>query len=716
MYKLLSGTSTLKILITLFPCPHRSHALAEHYSGRHKIPDLTSSLSPARATDVRDIPCQQLDRSSMSGIAYEPLDRTRREIRLLVLENLSKDKKGKYQAEQPLRCKFLKTSLALHSTRFENHMMAGKPTGLKTLVWGLNQTQKSFRQMAFQKPAAYFALSYAWGDSARVCDIEIDGFPAKIPRNLAEALWSIRANTSMRIIWADALCINQGDDNEKSWQVQEMATIYRRAHTVISWLGPSTPRTELAFSVIKDVQGKEDWSDTAFINTFQARATSSAAFAEDVEQLVKDAERWASVLEILDRPYWTRMWVFQELACAKNRLFLCGDTSMKDIDRTLCRVMRYAQVNGNPSVDLMTTKHSTMIWTTREFEFRSWSSQYQGERPLLLKLLRRLSELEASDGRDLVFALISIVEDRRELGIVPDYSKTIEAVFTETAIALLKQNRFDMLLDAIRLSQRPGLPTWVPDWQAATTPDLKLEASLYRLCGHKIKRQSVNLNFCIPNFSLECYVVDEVMLVGDPYRARADSAATNTQKMKFCSWLESMEIAVWDHSKYIDTQDEDSTTLKQDITVRLLSADTLFDPLAQRIPHNFPRQIISKIYQALRTDSFAVLQRKSASGDLPEAKGYFDAMRQTLLRGSGARPFRTINGYSCLCADEDCKVGDFIVIIPGVEVPLILRRTKVGDISEENPSLMVGVAYVHGIMDGEFFRQKLRERQTVMLC
>ena len=219
-------------------------------------------------------------------------------------------------------------------------------SGTGALIWGVNQMQKLSRQMALQKPAAYYALSYVWGDSTKVCDIEIDGRPAKIPRNLAEALCSIRANMSMRIIWADALCINQGDNDEKSWQVQEMATIYRRAHTVIPWLGPATPRTELAFSVIKGVQGKEDWSNAAFINAFQAGATSSVAFVEDVERLVKDAERWTSVLEILDRPYRTRIWIFQELACAQNRLLLCGDTSLKDVDLTSYRVMQCAQANG----------------------------------------------------------------------------------------------------------------------------------------------------------------------------------------------------------------------------------------------------------------------------------------------------------------------------------------------------------------------------------
>ncbi|KAH8655046.1 heterokaryon incompatibility, partial [Tricladium varicosporioides] len=83
-----------------------------------------------------------------------------------------------------------------------------------------------------QRPS-YSALSYVWGDPKHVCDIAINGKMAKITKSLANALRSIRKNTKIRVIWADAICINQQDFDEKSWQVQEMAAIYKRADRVI---------------------------------------------------------------------------------------------------------------------------------------------------------------------------------------------------------------------------------------------------------------------------------------------------------------------------------------------------------------------------------------------------------------------------------------------------------------------------------------------------
>ncbi|OAL33655.1 hypothetical protein AYO20_06993 [Fonsecaea nubica] len=71
------------------------------------------------------------------------------------------------------------------------------------------------------------------------------------PENLAEGLRSIRANTNIRVIWADAICINQQDHEEKSWQLQEIATIYKRAAYVISWLGRGTAESDLAFVALR---------------------------------------------------------------------------------------------------------------------------------------------------------------------------------------------------------------------------------------------------------------------------------------------------------------------------------------------------------------------------------------------------------------------------------------------------------------------------------
>jgi hypothetical protein len=62
----------------------------------------------------------------------------------------------------------------------------------------------------------------------------VNGMPVKITRSLYEALSSIQDNTDFRALWADAIYINQDDNTEKSWQVQQITSIYKYADTVIA--------------------------------------------------------------------------------------------------------------------------------------------------------------------------------------------------------------------------------------------------------------------------------------------------------------------------------------------------------------------------------------------------------------------------------------------------------------------------------------------------
>jgi hypothetical protein len=81
------------------------------------------------------------------------------------------------------------------------------------------------------------------------------------------------------------------------------------------------------------------------------------------------------------------------------------------------------------------------------------------------------------------------------------------------------------------------------------------------------------------------------------------------------------------------------------------------------------------------------------------------------------QPFRTLTGYSCLAVRDRCKSGDLVVIIPGVEVPLVIRRTNADGASGKEQYSLIDQAYVHGIMYGEFFKQNPRpEYQTLTLC
>ncbi len=124
----------------------------------------------------------------------------------------------------------------------------------------------------------YTALSYVWGDASDLKKVLVDGAERKVTSNLHKALLHIREESRPLRMWADAICINQEDDDEKSVQVAMMGQVYAAAAHTIIFL--STPVDDLG---------------------------------EDAEPI--DLE----LAEIIVHKSWfKRVWVFQELIFPKN--------------------------------------------------------------------------------------------------------------------------------------------------------------------------------------------------------------------------------------------------------------------------------------------------------------------------------------------------------------------------------------------------------------
>src|SRR5271170_2412568 len=58
----------------------------------------------------------------------------------------------------------------------------------------------------------YEALSYVWGDPSITGQIQCNGAACPVTTNLATALRYLRLRDRERIMWVDAICINQQDD------------------------------------------------------------------------------------------------------------------------------------------------------------------------------------------------------------------------------------------------------------------------------------------------------------------------------------------------------------------------------------------------------------------------------------------------------------------------------------------------------------------------
>lgn len=131
----------------------------------------------------------------------------------------------------------------------------------------------------------YEALSYVWGDWDNTQSIAINNRNIPITANLHEALLSLRDASLERVIWIDALCINQKDLDERRQQIGLMAEIYSKASCVIVWLGGQSLDSNQVFTEIR-------------------LAAEKGPATPDVDKQMRK-----SILALLQRKWFRRVWV-----------------------------------------------------------------------------------------------------------------------------------------------------------------------------------------------------------------------------------------------------------------------------------------------------------------------------------------------------------------------------------------------------------------------
>lgn len=102
----------------------------------------------------------------------------------------------------------------------------------------------------------FYALLYVWGQPTKSQEILIDERPIAITESLYSGLRAIQKSLTNDIrVWADALCINQDDFEERSAQILLMREIYHSAFVVRIWLGISSPDAARCFEFIGKLTG-----------------------------------------------------------------------------------------------------------------------------------------------------------------------------------------------------------------------------------------------------------------------------------------------------------------------------------------------------------------------------------------------------------------------------------------------------------------------------
>jgi hypothetical protein len=352
----------------------------------------------------------------------------------------------------------------------------------------------------------YKALSYTWGTPIfpRILHVGDDG-ALRITENLAAALWRLRDYQDSVELWVDAVCIDQGDEEEKSEQIGIMDEIFQRAKTVLVWLGNFG---EDSLSLLHD----------------HTRRLSSQA--ESKSSLEEGGKLGYAIQTILSLPWFQRRWVVQEVVLNANVKFICGGAQVEwtAFGRLVSEVLPLYQ--GYDVVS--STNREALQSVTKMFEL--WQ-HFIHETPSrgecsIVNLLQSFHFLQCYDPKDYLYTICRLAEDidldhrkgshfmkrkrfddtnyansdvqyrseesaNTKIRIIVDNRISLQEAFVDFAYQLSNHGLLNWVLSqrlARMKSPSDAWPSWVPVWNYG----ILRSASLIETVGSNVVPKSGN--------------------------------------------------------------------------------------------------------------------------------------------------------------------------------------------------------------------------------
>ncbi|KAF8848188.1 HET-domain-containing protein [Acephala macrosclerotiorum] len=549
----------------------------------------------------------------------------------------------------------------------------------------------------------YEALSYAWGDAKDRRDIFMDGHIFSITASLATALRHLRRSDEVRTLWVDALCINQEDLGERAQQVQKMRNIFWSSQRVLAWTGEPNEDIDEVLEMLQMLS-----EPSIFMRSFELAAKRGMV----LRRINYDWEKFELLFKFLNRPYWSRTWVVQELAMpglgirndglgGDDKVLLgCGSRWLPFSKFLVACATLFQLMPGITSSDACLTSAEPssrgrpaalgMIITVR-----SCIPTASRQRLSIGNLLRMTYFLNATDPRDRVYALLALAREK-DRALVPNYSISNgemlrrlaqHLILTDDNLAVLSGNRLppqmvtdeysSWTLDPRRLIKRSTI-----DWEPETTP-FRVSAS---------KPLAVTFSNDLRFLTIKGRIIDKIDKVIGPFDFD-----------KFPG-LPSEIVSPTNFTKHLEELEQYGSCLspsKREIFWRTLVLDVeLRGSVSQVRP---APAMIGKWFDVIVNSS------SERPDTVAEALMLFYA--QTAITNQCF--YATATGQNGL-GPYGTMPGDIVTLLYGGKFCYILR--EVGD-----HYIFVGDAYLHGVMYGELLGlgmqkewEKLEEKDFVL--
>jgi hypothetical protein len=581
----------------------------------------------------------------------------------------------------------------------------------------------------------YEALSYVWGEPSEekrtlMCG---DKF-LKITQNLKDALVHMRRESDIRIVWADAVCINQNDDTERGHQVNRMAQVYETASRVLIWLGWLAPNklgvAEEAFSLISDLNRK--------CGEIHAKHRMDYAPPLEPDSPLRTLSRWESVKKLYKLPWFYRVWVLQEVGLAATALVFWGCSSIRwsEIVEFSCFLSFDIQLGLAEHTRLLDDVHAGVtkcyeqIWVPYG-NTRTWrkempyikydSAKYESTPSTFLNILNTGRDYEATDPRDNVFAFLGHPAARVSEGaalIDADYTHDVDITYQKVAIAIVAQEKSPAILSYVWHGDNDlesGNLSWVPNWSWGPRNLLpRVGREKFYNAGLVSKYDSDHF---VEHVDSEGTFKD---VRGRNLHTRGilfDSIRAFSQEMKWDDFRRKTGTPM--DAGGITNPLESAWTLATAAEAYPYSCDkeTAFSLTVtcgvNEIRHDWERD--KKLVEAFRKRFKSYRQGFFTPSDSTLQKGLSDrvvmdkAYEYTLFTqySKGRKFFVTKDGRFGL-GPPVMKQGDLCCVLFGSIAPFIIRPTGI-----KSHYQLVGECYVHGIMRGEIIQEWERGKKQV---
>lgn len=598
------------------------------------------------------------------------------------------------------------------------------------------------------------AISYVWGPQVFPEVLLVGADFLRITCSLASALKRFRPEAGTRLLWADAVCINQQNNQEKAQQVALMGSIYKSGARCLAWLGEGTAEIAHAIQRCPDLaeEAKSLGLSPGEFDSEHSRGPSvkrkaikngmqdfSESYIEPIWKRIFEAK----LENLVELPWFSRLWIIQEVALSSTILVHCGALQ---IDWEVLTMVFTLTIALHRDFNKPVGEHLSRVWNivVLRNKYRLYSSSLLHFESCFEQFgsdILRSCLHDCHDERDRIYAMANLRPATSPLRIQPDYSKSVEEVYKDMAAQFVNlQDPRVLYQSGLYLRKQPQhpmfdhspvnkiLPSWVPEYRPSKLNSFSLPwtFSHFHSCtdGPPVRLSLVDSNLGL--LGMACHVFDTIsaeILSGSQLSAEASSAWPSTAFQWRTTFPDDLQLGferiIHAMSVFAEAARKPRKKYHTGEDVRVALIRTLLGDLSDdRVRRLFPTHIdltneadvltLWNHYEALfisRPDGFGGFLSALPSGnelqtlseDARMALNFHLAAVDVLQRSKFVITKQGFIGLAPPLAQEH----DVVIRIGGWPVPWLARPLPLPSLLGGPICLLIGPCFIHGIMYDE---------------